>query len=110
FYGATKFADASTGGDLNVRAIGFSNSTFFHNKFGFIANIKDGMFVNNITMIKNAAGLFLDAPQGYASVSNSILVGNGVNCTQNTNDQTVVQSNLVTTDCNRNASAKLPNI
>ncbi|MFX5797366.1 rhombotarget A, partial [Acinetobacter baumannii] len=25
-------------------------------------------------------------------------------------DQTVVQSNLVTTDCNRNASAKLPNI
>ncbi|MBJ9725846.1 rhombotarget A, partial [Acinetobacter nosocomialis] len=110
FYGATKFDDESTGGYLNVRAIGFSNSTFFHNKVGFIPNIKDGMFVNNITMIKNAAGLFLDAPQGNASVSNSILVGNGVNCTPNTNDQTVVQSNLVTTDCNRNASAKLPNI
>ncbi|MFX9336219.1 rhombotarget A, partial [Acinetobacter baumannii] len=51
FYGATKFDDESTGGYLNVRAIGFSNSTFFHNKVGFIANIKDGMFVNNITSV-----------------------------------------------------------
>ena len=41
-----------------------------------LANIKDGMFVNNIRDYKNAAGLFLDAPQGNASVSNSILVGN----------------------------------
>ncbi len=68
------------------------------------------MFVNNITMIKNAAGLFLDAPQGNASVSNSILVGNTANCTANTDDKTVIQSNLVISDCNRNATAKLPNI
>ena len=68
------------------------------------------MFVNNITMIKNAAGLFLDAPQGNASVSNSILVGNTINCQASSTDKAIIQSNLVISDCNRNATSKLPNI
>ncbi|XAU34683.1 rhombotarget A, partial [Acinetobacter baumannii] len=81
-----------------------SNSTIFHNKGGFIANVRDGMFVNNITMIKNDKGLFLDAPQGNASVSNSILVGNTINCQVSTTDKAIIQSNLVTAECNRNAT------
>lgn len=110
FYTQTKFSDESTGGYLTSRAIGISNSTIFHNKGGFIANVRDGMFVNNITMIKNDKGLFLDAPQGNASVSNSILVGNTINCQVSTTDKAIIQSNLVTAECNRNATSKLPNI
>ncbi|MDO7234535.1 rhombotarget A, partial [Acinetobacter baumannii] len=110
FYTQTKFSDESTGGYLTSRAIGISNSTIFHNKGGFIANVQDGMFVNNITMIKNDKGLFLEAPQGNASVSNSILVGNTINCQASSTDKAIIQSNLVISDCNRNATSKLPNI
>lgn len=110
FFNANKFDDASTAGYLSQRATGLSNSTFFHNKVGFIANIRDGMFVNNITMIKNDKGLFLDAPQGNASILNSILVGNTINCQAGTADKAIIQSNLVTAECNRNATSKLPNI
>ncbi|MBJ8496069.1 rhombotarget A [Acinetobacter oleivorans] len=110
FYSQSKFNDESTGQYLSRRAIGLSNSTIFHNKVGFIANIYDGMFVNNITMIKNDKGLFLDAPQGNAAISNSVLVGNTINCQANATDKTIIQSNLVTTECDRNASSKLPNI
>ncbi|MFX6438260.1 rhombotarget A [Acinetobacter baumannii] len=110
FYTQTKFSDESTGGYLTSRAIGISNSTIFHNKGGFIANVRDGMFVNNITMIKNDKGLFLEAPQGNASVSNSILVGNTINCQASSTDKAIIQSNLVISDCNRNATSKLPNI
>ncbi|WNY30950.1 rhombotarget A [Acinetobacter calcoaceticus] len=110
FHAQTKFADESTGGYLTSRVIGLSNSTIFHNKGSFIGNVRDGMVINNITMIKNAGGLFFDAPQGKASVSNSILVGNTTNCQTSATDKTIVQSNLVTAECNRNASATLPNI
>lgn len=110
FHAQTKFADESTGGYLTSRAIGLSNSTIFHNKGSFVANIRDGMVINNITLIKNMGGLYFDAPQGKASLSNSILVGNTTNCKISATDKTIVQSNLVTTECNRNASAELPNI
>ena len=110
FHAQTKFADESTGGYLTSRVIGLSNSTIFHNKGSFIGNVRDGMVINNITMIKNVGGLFFDAPQGKASVSNSILVGNTTNCQTSATDKTIVQSNLVTAECNRNASATLPNI
>lgn len=61
-------------------------------------------------MIKNDKGLFLEAPQGNASVSNSILVGNTINCQASSTDKAIIQSNLVISDCNRNATSKLPNI
>ncbi|MFV5375738.1 rhombotarget A [Acinetobacter calcoaceticus] len=110
FHAQTKFSDESTGGYLTSRVIGLSNSTIFHNKGSFIGIVRDGMVINNITMIKNTGGLFFDAPQGKASVSNSILVGNTTNCQTSATDKTIVQSNLVTAECNRNASATLPNI
>lgn len=110
FFSQDSFDDESTGEYVVQRAIGLSNSTVFHNKGGFITNVRDGMFVNNITMIKNDKGLFLEAPQGNASISNSILVGNTINCQANSTDKAIIQSNLVTTECNRNASVKVPNI
>ncbi|WP_336167513.1 rhombotarget A [Acinetobacter sp. 161(2023)] len=110
FHAQTKFADETTGGYLTSRIIGLINSTIFHNKGSFIANVRDGMVLNNITMIKNVGGLYLDAPLGKASISNSILVGNTTNCQASAMDKTAVQSNLVTSECNLNASVALPNI
>lgn len=108
-YSQTAFDDETTGGYLNNRAIGFRNTTVFHNKGGFVANVRDGMIVNNVTMVKNAKGLYLDAPKQQASVSNSILVGNAENCSASATDRAIVQSNLVIADCNRNAPSERPN-
>ncbi|OJU67634.1 MAG: rhombotarget A, partial [Acinetobacter sp. 39-4] len=47
-------------------------------------------------------------PSSY--VSNSILVANGnANCANTSDDTTIVQSNLTTSDCDRNAEKRLPN-
>src|SRR5690606_15190028 len=105
---------------------GIRSSTIFHNKGGYVANIREGMILNNNTIIKNAAGLYLQSlnrkvtttengetkveefPSAY--VSNSILIANGnSNCGSISTDTTIVQSNLTTTDCNRNPGDRLPN-
>lgn len=55
---------------------GILNSTIYNNK-GFVAKVRDGVLINNITMVLNAMGLIIDAPLGKATVANSILVKNG---------------------------------
>jgi rhombotarget A family protien len=77
-------------------------------------------------MIKNAAGLYLQAPKWTsktttgettteekfpsAFVSNSIIVDNGTtNCVTSSDDESVVQSTLTTSDCNLHAPAERPN-
>lgn len=35
------------------------NSTVFNNTGGYVANIREGMVLNNVTMIRNDAGLHL---------------------------------------------------
>ena len=57
----TGFTDATIGTALLTRTSGIRNSTIFHNKGGYVANIREGMIFNNVTMIKNAAGLYLQA-------------------------------------------------
>ncbi|MCH7313660.1 rhombotarget A [Acinetobacter sp. ANC 3882] len=129
-YVQTGFNNDTIGGALYARSSGIRSSTIFHNKGGYIANIREGMVLNNNTMIKNAAGLYLQSlkwkvttvtdengekketvkeyPGAY--VSNSILVANGnSNCVNTSDDTTVVQSNLTTSDCDRNAEERLPN-
>ncbi|MFK8932874.1 rhombotarget A [Acinetobacter junii] len=122
----TGFRDETTGAALQSRFAGINNTTIFQNKGGYVANIREGMIVNNITMIKNAAGLYLQAPKwnsttttgedttttAYPSayISNNIIVdNNGNNCTAAVNDASVVQSNLTEADCNQNAPAERPN-
>lgn len=122
----TGFRDETTGVALQSRFAGINNTTIFHNKGGYVANIREGMIVNNITMIKNAAGLYLQAPKWTsktttgettteekfpsAFVSNSIIVDNGTtNCVTSSDDESVVQSTLTTSDCNLHAPAERPN-
>ena len=57
----TGFTDETIGTALLTRTSGIRNSTIFHNKGGYVANIREGMIFNNVTMIKNAAGLYLQA-------------------------------------------------
>lgn len=122
----TGFRDETTGVALQSRFASINNTTIFHNKGGYVANIREGMIVNNITMIKNAAGLYLQAPKWTsktttgettteekfpsAFVSNSIIVDNGTtNCVTSSDDESVVQSTLTTSDCNLQAPAERPN-
>ncbi|WAU74481.1 rhombotarget A [Acinetobacter sp. TR11] len=125
-YVQTGFTDETIGAALTTGISGLRNTTIFHNKGGFIANIREGMILNNITMIKNAAGLYLQAPQWTsritngtttttkkipsAYISNSIIVDNNdKNCTLAGGDESVIQSNLVGAECNLNAPANRPN-
>ena len=73
FYSATKFTDSTTSGNLVSRLYGLKNSTIFSNT-GYILNLRDGMFLNNLTALRNTKGLFLDAPLGNAAIANSILL------------------------------------
>jgi hypothetical protein len=69
-YVQTGFTDETIGAALTTGISGLRNTTIFHNKGGFIANIREGMILNNITMIKNAAGLYLQAPQWTSTTTN----------------------------------------
>ncbi|USA47658.1 rhombotarget A [Acinetobacter sp. C26M] len=127
FYVQTGFQDPTIGSNILKSGVaGIKNSTIFHNKGGYVANIREGMFFNNVTVIKNAAGLYLQSPKWKATttnngvstvteavssyISNSIIVANEKkNCSAATNDETVVQSNLTEPECDRNAKDSLPN-
>lgn len=125
-YSQTGFTDKTTAKALASRVSGLRNSTVFHNKGGYVANIREGMLLNNVTIIKNAAGLFLQAPkidvsttedgettttkESSAYISNSIIVANEANnCASSADDEAVIQSNLTTSECNRNAPNESPN-
>ncbi|ENW92712.1 rhombotarget A [Acinetobacter dispersus] len=129
-YVQTGFNNDTIAGALAARSSGIRGSTIFHNKGGYVANIREGMILNNNTIIKNAAGLYLQSlnrkvttttdengekketvkeyPSAY--VSNSILIANGnSNCGNIPTDTTIVQSNLTTAECDRNPGERLPN-
>lgn len=120
------------GGALLIGFASIKNSTIFHNKGGYVANIREGMTLNNNTMIKNAAGLYLQSlkwkvttetkengetketvkeyPSAY--VSNSIIVSNGNNdISSAAEDNSIVQSNFTTSECKGFGTTKCqPNI
>ncbi|MGB5888178.1 MAG: rhombotarget A [Acinetobacter venetianus] len=125
-YAQTGFTDTTTPGALATRLAGLRNATIFHNKGGYIANVREGMILNNVTIIKNAAGLYLEAPEWTSTtttgeettttkspsayISNSIIVDNsGKNCVTSASDKSVIQSNLTEADCNLNAPSERPN-
>lgn len=122
----TGFKDETTGAALESRFAGLNNTTIFHNSGGYIANIREGMIINNVTMIKNAAGLYLQAPKWTlktttggsttekelpsAYISNSIIVDNTTkSCVAASDDESVVQSTLTTSDRNLKAPVERPN-
>lgn len=109
-YSAIAFNDDSTSGNASSRLYGLKNSTIFNNT-GYITNVRDGMIINNITMIRNNAGFYLQAPKGDAYVSNSIISENGSkNCVFADGDKTQFINNLTkTSDCGSGNSTD-PNI
>ncbi|TCB51116.1 rhombotarget A [Acinetobacter sp. ANC 4779] len=87
-----------------------SNSTFLNNS-GYAINIRDGVAVNNVTIVGNNAGVQFDSAEGYGYLANSIVVGNGTgtsNCQFSADDKTRMQNNLVGTEC-KSGEAKYPN-
>lgn len=70
------------------------NSTFYENT-GRVANLLDGMLINNSTIILNTAGVFLNSETGSANFSNSIVIDNGGNdCLQSERNKTITNNLL----------------
>lgn len=94
-YSANAFDDKTTNTDTFIRVAAIRNSSLFKNK-GFLVNMRDGVYVNNITAVDNTKGLYLNAPGKKAHVSNSIIAGNhGQDCQAATGDTTAFYNNLV---------------
>lgn len=131
-YANVGFKDPTIGINiLYTGASGLRNSTVFNNRGGYIANIREGIVLNNVTILRNDLGLYLDAPKWIvkttttdendesketnneyvsASISNSIIVGNGENkCSlvPDALDETIVQSNLMDATCDFNKFDKV---
>ncbi|MHA3891420.1 rhombotarget A [Acinetobacter sp. GXMZU3951] len=89
------------------------NSTFLQNK-GMLINLRDGIGLNNLTLLGNAQGVKFSAPQGKAFLANSILVGNPypvthqADCSFDAEDQSILQNNLVSAGCGQ-GSVEYPN-
>lgn len=81
-----------------------SGSTFYNNK-GPVINVRDGMGLNNLTIVGNTSGIQFNAPAKKAYLANSIVLGNPYpssqddNCNFNAEDQSYIQNNLVTASC-----------
>ncbi|XID75526.1 rhombotarget A [Alkanindiges sp. WGS2144] len=59
-----------------AKTANITNSTIFANK-GQVINLLDGMTINNSTIIKNTAGVYLNSANGVANLANSIVAENG---------------------------------
>lgn len=94
-YSANAFDDKTTNTDTFSRVASIRNSTLFKN-VGFLLNVRDGIYINNATMVDNTKGIYFNAPNEKAHVSNSILAGNnGQDCAFSTADETHFYNNLV---------------
>lgn len=98
-YSEVAFDSATTSTTSFSRVSAITNSNFFKNK-GYLANVRDGVYINNVTAVDNSLGFYFHAPTGKAHISNSILVGNkNGNCGYAANDQSISLNNLVGSDC-----------
>ncbi|WP_349927055.1 rhombotarget A [Acinetobacter sp. A1-4-2] len=88
-----------------------TNSTFVNNT-GYVVNIRDGIGLNNLTIVANTAGVQFEAPNAQGYMANSIVIGNpngtNNNCQFSSDDKSILQNNLVTSEC-RSDDANYPN-
>lgn len=118
FYSANKFSDSDASSAFTSQTYGLKNNSIFSNT-GYLINLRDGQTLNNLTLVRNSAGVYFSAPLGKAFLSNSIVVENGQinnevlqtakNCTFAADDQSIVQNNLVNNDC-ATKNSNYPNI
>ena len=99
-YSMTAFDDATTSTTNFLRTGFLINSTLFGNS-GYLMNLRDGLYANNVTAIRNKNGFYLDAPNGKAHIANSIVVDNGTDCSFSSSNTAKTLNNLVgsTTTC-----------
>lgn len=112
-YVASSTADENTqvfSNDVNK----VTSSTFIANE-GYVLNVLDGIGINNVSILGNTRGIYLNAPLGKGYVANSIVLANphpvnslAYNCTQAGSDATVLQNNLVGAGCST-GDANYPN-
>lgn len=93
-YSEAAFDDETTGTTENFiyRAV-LVNSTLFKNE-GYLVNLRDGVYVNNVTAVDNKRGFYFDAPNGKAYISNSIVANNEQDCSFANNDDSLLLNNL----------------
>lgn len=75
------------------------DSTFYQNDAA-VADLREGMLINNTTLVDNRAGVRLDAPRGGAYLANSIVAGNTqFDCRFESGDQSYLNNNLFISGC-----------
>lgn len=97
----SRAGDATTtnGTSSTARTGNIRNSTFFGNT-GRVANLLDGMVINNSTIVKNTAGVYLNSANGSANLSNSIVAGNDkADCIIADKNKAVTNNVLYNTGC-----------
>lgn len=98
-YSEVAFDSGTTSTESFTRTSPLVNSIFFKNKNGYLINIRDGVYLNNVTAVDNMSGIYFHAPAAKAHISNSILVKNGQDCTYAGNDRSLSLNNFVGSSC-----------
>lgn len=65
------------------------------NNTGYVVNIRDGIGLNNLTIVANTAGVQFEAPNAQGYIANSIVIGNpngtNNNCQFSSDDKSILQ-------------------
>lgn len=80
------------------------SSTFYQNDAA-VLDLREGIVVNNATLVENRAGVLLNAPRGGSNVANSIVAGNReFDCQFAVGDKSNLNNNLFINGCDQTAS------
>lgn len=90
FYSANPIASTGTVSYGNS----LINSSIFKNT-GYLLNLRDGSYVNNVTAVDNQRGFYFDTSNRQAFISNSILVNNAQNCAYANQNKVFAYNNVV---------------
>lgn len=106
-YSEVAFDSNTTSTDTFSRVSALTNTIFLKNKEGYLINLRDGVYLNNITAVDNQQGVYFHAPAGKAHISNSILTSNKQDCAYAANDRSLSLNNLVGSTCKAGEAGNL---
>ncbi|MFZ3192500.1 MAG: rhombotarget A [Moraxellaceae bacterium] len=92
---------------VTTRSGAVLDSTFYQNDAAVI-DLREGIVINNTTLVDNRAGVRFIAPRGGANLANSIVAGNTqFDCQFNSGDKTHLNNILFISGCDRPSSPTL---
>lgn len=95
---------------VTTRSGAVLDSTFYQNDAAVI-DLREGIVINNTTLVDNRAGVRFIAPRGGANLANSIVAGNTqFDCQFSSGDQTYLNNNLYINGCDRPTSPNSPTL